>query len=195
MINIIWVVLIVGSILYALAMGNIGNVMDQILVSGNDTVKLLLKLAPIICIWLGIMKIAEISGLLKKVAFYLSPFFAKLFPSIPKDDESLSLIASSVILDAVGMGSASTPIGLKTMEKLDELNDYSTKASDAMITFMLINSCGFTIIPTTVIALRTMHGSTDPTAIIIPTIIASLSALTIALFLDYLFRRRRRRVR
>lgn len=190
MINIIWVVFVVLSISYGIVTGNAQQVVEQILNSGNDTVKLLLKLGPLICIWVGIMRIGEKSGLLDKLALFLSPVFTKVFPSIPKGDKAISLIASNVVVNMFGLGNAATPFGLKAMKRLDELNNHKKTASDAMITFMVINTCGITIVPTTVIAMRSLYHSSNPAAIILPSVIATSIALTSGLLIDAYLRRR-----
>lgn len=192
MINIIWVVFVVLSIGYGVITGNAEHIIEQILNSGNDTVKLLMKLGPLICIWVGIMRIGEKSGLLDKLALFLSPVFAKVFPSIPKGDKAISLIASNVVVNMFGLGNAATPFGLKAMKRLDELNNHKKTASDAMITFMVINTCGITIVPTTVIAMRSLYHSSNPAAIIIPSMIATTIALTSGLLIDAYIRSRKR---
>lgn len=191
MINIIWLSFMVLSIGYGVFTGNAEQIVEQIVNSGNDTVKLLLKLGPLICIWVGIMKIAEKSGLLNKLANLISPLFAKVFPSIPAGDPAISLIASNVVVNMFGLGNAATPFGLKAMKRLNQLNDFKTTASDAMITFMVINTCGITIVPTTVIAMRSLYDSHNPAAIILPSLIATSIALTSGIIIDAYIRSRR----
>jgi spore maturation protein A len=120
----------------------------------------------------------------------MTPILSKLFPSIPKNHEALGYIASNIAINMAGLGSAATPFGLKAMEKLEELNDNKKKATPAMITFLVLNTSGVTVIPTTIISLRLAAGSSDPTAVI-PTCILATSISTIAgLTLDYIIRRK-----
>ena len=151
-----------------------------------------LSMAPVIVLWMGLMKIAENSGLLSKIAYKFSFLLSKLFPSIPKVDESLGLIASNIIINMVGLGSAATPFGLKAMEKLQELNPDKTTASDAMITFLVLNTSGVTLIPTSIISLRAMYGSANPSEIISTALIATVCASIAGLTLDYYIRRKNR---
>lgn len=163
---------------------------DEILASGTQALEMLLNMFPILVIWMGLMKIAENSGLLTKLSYKFSFILSKLFPSIPKGHESLGLIASNIIVNMVGLGSAATPFGLKSMEKLQELNDKKDTATEAMITFLVLNTSGVTLIPTSIISLRAMYGSTNPSEIILTALIATICATVGGLTCDYLIRRK-----
>jgi spore maturation protein A len=189
MVNIIWGLFIVIGIVYGLFTGNISVINNEIIESGNKAIKLVLDILPLLVIWMGLMKIAETSGLIKKIASLMTPLLSKLFPSVPKGDESLGFIASNIAINMAGLGSAATPFGLKAMAKLQELNQDKKRATTAMITFLVLNTSGVTIIPTTIIALRLSAGSTNPTAVL-PTCILATTCSTIAgLTLDYIIRR------
>ena len=140
-------------------------------------------------VWLGLMKIATNSGLMKKIASILSPILRHLFPDIPKNHESLGYIASNIAVNMFGLGSAATPFGLKAMEKLQELNDKKDTATKSMITFLVLNTSGVTIIPTTIISLRIMYQSTDPTRIVPFCILATSIATISGLLMDRFLRR------
>ena len=114
----------------------------------------------------------------------------KIFPEIPRGHESLGLISSNIVANMFGLGNAATPFGLKAMESLQKLNKDKEVASRSMITFLVINTCGVTIVPTTIISLRMMHDSTDPTSIVIPCVIVSFLSLAIGLIIDSFFSRR-----
>ena len=190
MVNIIWGIFIVIGIVYSYINGNIGNINYEILESGSSALELLLDIMPLLVIWMGLMHIAEKSGLINKIAHLMTPFLSKLFPSIPKNHESLGYIASNIAINMAGLGSAATPFGLKAMEKLQELNLDKTKATPAMITFLVLNTSGVTIIPTTIISLRLSAGSVNPT-MALPTCILATTISTIGgLTIDYLIRRR-----
>lgn len=184
MVNIIWAIFIIIGCVYALITGNVSNVNTAILESAKDSLEMLFKIFPVMALWLGVMNIASKSGLLKKISDKLSLVLRFLFPEIPKGHESLSLIASNIVVNMFGLGSAATPFGLKAMEKLQELNKKKDTATRSMITFLVINTSGVTIVPTTVISLRMMYGSLEPTDILLVTIIATAISTTIGIIID-----------
>ncbi len=192
MINKLWGFFIIVGILFTLLMGNIESLNDTILTSATSGVNMVLDLLPIIVLWSGIMKIAEESGLLKRVGNFVKPVLSKLFPSLKKDSKALGYITSNIVANAMGLGSAATPFGLKAMEEMQKENENKDEATDAMITFLVLNTSGVTIVPTTVIALRLMHHSNNPEEIIITAILATLVSSIAGLTLDY-FRRRKRK--
>ena len=191
MVSIIWAVLIIIGIVFSLCTGNIINLNSTILTSANDGLKMMLDLLPVIVLWMGIMKIAEDSKLLEKIANILYPLLSKLFPSIPKNNPALGYIASNIAANAMGLGSAATPFGLKAMNELQKINDKKDTATEPMITFIILNTSGVTIVPTTTIALRLMNGSTNPESIIITSLIATFFASLAGLLLDYYIRRKK----
>ena len=190
MVNIIWGFFILIGIVYGFINENIGEINFEIVESGKSALNLLLEIMPLLVIWMGLMQIAEKSGLINKIAHLMTPLLSKLFPSIPKDHESLGYIASNIAINMAGLGSAATPFGLKAMDKLQELNTDKKSASSAMITFLVLNTSGVTIIPTTIISLRLASGSINPT-MVIPTCILATTCSTIGgLTLDYIIRRK-----
>ena len=192
MVSIVWGLLIVIGIVYSFCIGNFDFVNNEILASSAQSLEIFLSLFPVIVVWMGLMKIAENSGLLSKLSYKFSFILSRLFPSIPKGHESLGLIASNIIVNMLGLGSAATPFGLKAMEKLQELNDKKDTASEAMITFLVLNTSGVTLIPTTIISLRLLYGSSNPSSIVSTCLIATLCATVGGLTFDYLKRRNNR---
>ena len=184
MINKIWGFFIVVGIIFSLVTGNINTINKEILECTNIAFDMIVKMFPVLALWLGIMKIAETSGLLKKLSNLLTPLLSKIFPEIPKGHESLSLIASNIIANMAGLGSAATPFGLKAMDSLQKLNKKKDTASRSMITFLVLNTSGVTIIPTTIISLRMLHGSSDPTGIVLPCLIATTCSTIAGLLMD-----------
>jgi len=184
MINKVWALFIIIGIIYSLFTGNIEVINNEILECTKTSLDLVLKIFPVMALWLGIMKIAETSGLLKKLSLKISPLLGKLFPEVPKNHESLSLIASNIIANMAGLGNAATPFGLKAMKSLQEINDKKDTASRSMITFLVLNTSGVTIIPTTIISLRLLYGSINPTDIVLPCLIATTFATIFGLLLD-----------
>lgn len=192
MVNVIWVLLILIAIIYSLFTGEVETINNGILTHATSGVNLILEMMPLIVLWTGIMKIAEKSGLLHVFARALNPLLRRLFPSLPRNHKALGYIASNIGANMLGLGSAATPFGLKAMDELQKDNPKKTEATEAMITFLVLNTGGVTLIPTTVIALRIMHGSANPTEIIITSILATAVSSISGLVLDYFIRRRKR---
>ncbi len=190
MINKLWIFFITSGSLFLIINGKADVLNTSILSSGKTTLDLIIQIFPLIAIWLGIMNIAKDSGLLKKAANLLTPLLIKIFPEIPKGHESLGLISSNIIANMFGLGNAATPFGLKAMQSLQKLNKKKDEATRSMITFLVINTCGVTLVPTTIISLRMMHDSTNPTSIVAPTIIVTTISLIIGLIIDRFFARR-----
>ena len=190
MVSYIWFFLIMVGVLYSFFTGNISVINESILTNANDALELMLSIFPVIVLWSGIMKIAEDAGMLKKFAIVLEPILSKLFPSVPKDNPSLGFIASNIAANMMGLGSAATPFGLKAMTELQKINDKKDTASIPMITFLVLNTAGVTIVPTTVLALRIAHSSLNPSEIIIPGVIATFSSCIGAILIDFLIRKR-----
>ena len=190
MVSYIWLFLILIGIGFSALTGNLDTINDSILTNGTKALDLMLSILPIIVLWTGIMKIAEVSGLLRKFAKLMEPILSRLFPSVPKDNPTLGFIASNIAANMMGLGSAATPFGLKAMSELQKINDKKDTASVAMITFLVLNTAGVTIVPTTVLALRIATGSNNPSEIILPGVIATFCSSIGGLLLDYFIRRR-----
>ena len=193
MVSYIWFFLIVIAIVFSLLTGRLDIINDSIITNGSKALDLMMSILPIIVLWTGIMKIAEESGLLRKFARLVEPILSKLFPSVPKDNPALGYIASNIAANMMGLGSAATPFGLKAMSELQKINEKKDTASVAMITFLVLNTAGVTIVPTTVLALRIAHGSANPSEIILPGVIATFCSSIGGLLLDYYIRKRSRK--
>ena len=191
MVNIIWGFFIASGIIYSLFTGRMDIMNKTFIDSCGTSLKMIMEVFPVIALWMGIMRIAEDSKLLNKLSKLIYPILKKIFPEIPAGDESLSLIASNVIANIFGLGSAATPFGLKAMEALQKLNKKKDTASNSMITFLVLNTSGLTIIPTTVISLRVMYNSSNPMMIVSGCIIATVCSTIGGLFINYLLSRRR----
>ncbi len=190
MVGYIWAFLIGIGIIYSLISGNINVINESILTNANEALDLILNLLPIIVLWTGILKIAEVSGLLNKFANLLNPLLSKLFPTVPKDNKALGYISSNIAANMLGLGSAATPAGLKAMNELQKINPEKNVASPAMITFLILNTAGVTLIPTTILALRVAYNSQNPGEIILPAILATTCSSVAGLTLDYFIRKR-----
>lgn len=187
MINKIWFSFIFVGITYGFISGNISAVNEEIITSAKKSLDIFISIFPVIVLWLGIMTIASDSGLLNKISNILYPILGKIFKDIPKNHESLGYISSNIAANILGLGSAATPFGLKAMKSLQELNDNKDTASHSMITFLLLNTSGLTLIPTTVISIRMLYKSINPTSIITSTILATLISTISAITLDKIF--------
>lgn len=188
MINKIWASFIIIGIIYSILTNNTELISTEIIKGAETTLNMITKIFPVMALWLGIMKIAEASNLLKKISIILSPIMKKIFPEIPENHESISLITTNVVANLFGLGNASTPIGLKTMKSLQELNKNKKEASHSMITFLVLNTTGLTIIPTTILSLN--MNAKNPTEIILPCFLASLSATIGGLIIDRILQRK-----
>ena len=184
MVNKVWGFLIVIGLVFSLINGKVDVVNEEILESTKTSLDMILKILPVMALWLGIMNIASKSGLLTKFSKLISPLLSKIFPEIPKNHESLGFISSNIIANMFGLGNAATPFGLKAMKSLQGLNSKKDEATRSMITFLVMNTCGLTIIPTTVISLRMLYGSINPTFILLPCIVATFLSLIIGLIAD-----------
>lgn len=190
MINYIWLFMIVSGIVAAIAQGRIELVTTAALNGAKDAVAVCFGLISVLVFWLGMMRIAQDAGLLDKLAKLFRPIAKFLFPSVPADHPAMGYILSNISANLFGLGNAATPMGLKAMEELQKLNPNPKVATPAMCTLLALNTSGFTLVPTTIIAIRMKHGSVDPTDIIGPTILATLCATTVAILLDRFYRKR-----
>lgn len=190
MVSKIWTVLISIGIIYCFITGNLDKVNSTIVDSTAVSLDMLFKIFPVLALWMGLTKIAEKSGLLNKMSYKLFPLLKRLFPDIPKDHESFGFIASNMIANIFGLGSAATPFGLKAMSSLQKLNNKKNVASRSMITFLVINTSGLTIIPTTIISLRMMYDSVSPTSIVFACIISTFFSTLGGIIIDKILARR-----
>lgn len=190
MVNTIWLLLIIIGIIYAFLTGNLDKINTTIIDSTKVSLDMLLRIFPILALWMGFTEIAEKSYLLDKFSKLISPILGKLFPDIPKNHPAISYIASNVIANIFGLGSAATPFGLKAMDSLQELNSKKDTATRSMITFLVLNTSGLTIVPTTIISLRLMYGSLEPTKIVGACLISTIFATVGGLVVDKMLARR-----
>lgn len=183
MVTLLWSLFIIIGIVVCFINGRMDILNVKIIESTKSSFDIILNLFPVLSLWLGLVNIAEKSGLLKKLSNLFKPITRILFKEIDSNDESLSLIASNFITNLFGLSSASTPLGLKAMERLQKINPKKDTASKSMITFLVLNTTGLTLIPTTLISIRTLYKSINPTKIIVPcflaTLIATISGLVI----------------
>lgn len=141
--------------------------------SGKTGAEISIGLVGVMTFWLGIMKIGEKAGMIEKFARFVSPLFSKLFPHIPPKDPAMGSVVMNFSANMLGLDNAATPIGLKAMKQLQDINPEKDTASDAQIMFLVLNTAGLTIIPTSVMAVRLSMGAANPADIFIPTMIGT----------------------
>lgn len=188
MINRVWFSIMIIALVMAGAYGRMGLVPEVIFTAAEQAVSISIGLISIMAFWLGIMRIIEESGLIKILSNILRPLASFLFPGVPRDHPAMNAILMNMSANLLGMGNAATPFGLKAMENMQALNPRKDTATPDMCTFLAINTSSLTLIPATIIALRSAMGSLNPTEIIGTTWVASGTATLVAISLDRLFR-------
>ena len=187
MMNYIFGGFIVVGIVYSFITGNTSYINDSLITSGGNAIEMILKMIPLLCLWMGVMKIASSSGLLNVMSKKLSKIIKPLFPELDEDSEAISYIATNMAMNMLGTGSGATPFGLKAFEELQKDNPKKDTANRSTITFLVINTASVTIIPTTVISLRTLNGSVNPTEIILASIIVTVLSCGFGIVMDRIF--------
>jgi spore maturation protein A len=181
MLNIIWLGMIFISFLISIFTGRIDALVQSVITSSKLAFEIALGLTGIMTLWLGIMNIATESGLNFLISKLLKPLLIKLFPDVPPEHPAMGAIVLNIAANMLGLGNAATPFGLKAMQELQKLNTHVHTATNAMCTFLAINTSSVQLIPATAIAYLTANGSTDPTSIVFSSIIATTISTIVAL--------------
>ncbi len=181
MINFIWAGLIIIGVIVAAFTGNMEAVTNAAIDNAKTAVDISLGLIGVMAMWLGILKIAEEAGIVEKLGNLLRPILKKLFPGIPENHPAMGAIIMNVAANMLGLGNAATPMGIKAMQELQDINPEKDTATDDMIMFLGINTSSVTLIPISTIAILTTAGSLSPTEIIGPTLVATLVSTTVAI--------------
>lgn len=176
MLNIIWPIFILISFLYAIISGNMDNTTQAIFESAENSVELTITFFATICMWNGIMEIAKRTTFVEKLTRLLKPLINFLFPDCKNNEKAKEEISMNMVANILGLGNAATPLGLKAMRTLQKDNPKKDTISNSMAMFIVINTASIQIIPTTVIAIRSSLNSNNPTQIIFPVWIATISA-------------------
>lgn len=198
MLNYIWAAMIIVGIIYGALTGNIKDVSNAALDSAGEAVSLCITMMGVMALWVGLMEIAQTSGLIKRLTKGIQPFISFMFPHIPKGHIAREYISTNIIANVLGLGWACTPAGLKAMEALAELekergneayiSDNQNKgsknrertASKEMCTFLILNISSLQLIPVNMIAYRSQYGSVNPAGIIAPAIVATMISTILA---------------
>jgi spore maturation protein A len=191
MLNYIWFGLMAVAVVVAAFNGTAAAVTKGAVDSAKTAVEISLGLVGIMTLWLGIMRVAEKAGLITALARLLRPFRRLLFPEIPPDHPAIGAMIMNIAANMLGLSNAATPLGIKAMEELQTLNPEKETASNAMVTFMALNTSGIQFVPATIIGVLAAAGARQPTAIIPTTIVATfcgaIAAVTTAKILQRFF--------
>lgn len=178
--NYIWIglilVAIVAGVLVAILTGDV-DVFSRILNSMFDSAKtgfeISLGLTGVLSLWMGIMRIGERGGVVSQLSRGVAPFFSRIFPSIPKNHPVFGTMFMNISANMLGLDNAATPMGLKAMGELQQLNDDKSRASNAMIMFVVLGASGLTLVPTTIMAYRAQMGAANPADVFLPILLAT----------------------
>ncbi len=185
MLNYIWAFMLMIGIIFGAVNGNMKEVTEAALNSAGEAVTLCITMIGVMSLWVGLMEIAQKSGLIGRMTKGLSPFINFMFPKIPKEHKAREYISTNIIANILGLGWACTPAGLKAMEELQKLEkeragQNTAVASKEMCTFLILNISSLQLIPVNMIVYRGQYGSANPTAVIAPAIVATLFSTMVA---------------
>ena len=182
MLNYIWAGMILLGVIYGVCTGQMSALTEGALDSAGEAVSLCITMSGVMALWMGLMEIAQESGMITKMTKGIRPFLKFMFPRLPEDHPAGEYIATNLIANVLGLGWAATPAGLKAMESLAKLEEERRRfgenvekgaASNEMCTFLILNISSLQLIPVNVIAYRSQYGSVNPTAIVGPAIAAT----------------------
>ena len=200
--NYLWGGMILIGIIYGTVTGHLEEVSEAAIQSSKEAVSLCVVMAGVTALWVGMMRIAEKSGLLEAMEQRMQPVLNFLFPEIPGNHPSRKSIATNLLANVLGLGWAATPAGLKAMEELSDLEEERRRkkqravaggaASNEMCDFLILNISSLQLIPVNIIAYRSQYGSVDPTAVIGPAIVATTISTVTGIVYCKLWGKRRR---
>lgn len=188
--NAIWLFLIVSATVVAAYKGKMAALTEASFTAAESAVTLAIGLIGAMALWLGIMKVAETAGMMKLIARLIRPLMSRLFPEIPPNHPAMSAMVMNMAANALGLGNAATPMGLKAMAELNKLNPEPGTATPAMCLFLAINTSSVTLLPISVITVRASAGASDPAAIVLPSLIATTISTSVAIIVSKLLARR-----
>lgn len=181
MLNLIWLGMMCLAVVVGLIQGHLNDVVQAVMSSAKVAFELALGLSGIMALWLGIMNIASESGLITHLARALQPIMRRLFPDVPVDHPAMGAMILNISANMLGLANAATPFGLAAMKELQRLNPHVHTASNAMCTFLAINTSSVQLIPATAIAFLAANGGIDPTSIIVSALIATSASTIVAI--------------
>ena len=192
MIGYIWAFMVIFSIVASVFTGTVPQTVNAAFDGANQSVETIVGFLGVMCMWMGLMKIAERSGLISVFSRFISPFTSLIFPGIKKDSPAQKAISMNIVANILGLGNAATPLGINAMERLNETNPDKKTATNEMCMLVVLNTASIQLIPSTLIALRTSFGSQNPPEIIVPVWISSVITAVIAISVTTFFGRRRK---
>ncbi|RMG13672.1 MAG: nucleoside recognition protein [Deltaproteobacteria bacterium] len=172
--NVVFLLLVLVSVLFAALTGSMDAVSKSIPASAQSAVTLSLGLIGIMALWLGLVRVAEEAGLVRALARLVAPVMRRLFPEVPAEHPAMSSMVMNIAANMLGLNNAATPLGLKAMEDLQSLNPEKQTATDAMALFLTINTSSVQLLPMTIIGLRASAGAASPGDILLPALLATL---------------------
>jgi len=176
LLNKIWPIFIIISVIFAVFSGNVEKINNSIFESTTNAVELSISLLGTICLWSGIMEIAMNTNIIELLVKSLEPLLKILFPELKNNKKIKKEISMNMIANILGLGNAATPLGLKAMKSMQDINSDKSKLTNSMAMFIILNTASLQLIPTTVIAIRNSLGSENPSKIIIPVWITTILA-------------------
>ena len=190
MLSYIWSFMMIFAVLFSGFSGGMNAVTTSALSGAEEAVTICIKMCGVVAMWMGIMRIAEKSKLIDLLAIKMTPLLNFLFPSVPVSHPARKYIATNFIANFLGLGWAATPPGLKAMVELQKLNQDKGRATHAMCMFLIINISSIQLIPINIISYRNIYGSSNPTEIIVPSIIATIFSTLVAIIFAKLMQRK-----
>ena len=187
MLNYIWSVMIILGIIFSIVTGGLAQITTTTIDSAEAAVTLVIQMIGIICMWMGLMKIAENSGLINSLSIKLAPLLNFLFPDLKGNNKALNYISTNLIANALGLGWAATPAGILAMKEMQKVSKDKKTATKSMCMFMILNMSFLQLISVTVIADRAALGSTNASLVIGPGIIVTLSTTIIGIIIAKLY--------
>lgn len=181
MLNIIWLSLLCLSVVVGAMQGRLTAVVQAVTESAKSGFEVALGLTAMMALWLGIMRIATDSGLIKIISRALQPIMTRLFPEVPVDHPAMGAMILNISANMLGMANAATPFGLQAMKELQTLNKHKQAATNAMCTFLAINTSSVQLIPATAIAYLAANGADHPTSIIMTSLVATSISSIVAI--------------
>lgn len=190
--NYLWPILIIVSFIFSMINGNIENVNNSIFSSVADVVSLTLTLVGNMCLWCGLMKIVRETKIIKVIMKILSPVLRWLYPEAKNNKRAMEAISINTVSNILGIGNAATPAGLKAMEELQKDNPNKKELTNSMIMLIVLNTTSIQLIPTTIIAIRSSLGSSNPTNIIVPIWISTIVGTLVGVICTKILLKRKR---
>ena len=187
MISYIWFLMVIISFICALCTGRMENLSKSILDGADSSIRLVISMAGVMCLWTGIMKIADRSGMTEKISKAMSPLLSKIMPEYSPDSPAMKAVSANITANILGLGNAATPFGIAAMREMQKTNKLRSLPNNSMIMFVVINTASLQIIPTTVAALRQAAGSAEPYSILLHIWFTSLFTLVFGIVTAKIF--------